>query len=304
MVKVKSVFLTGMFLFGFLIMVSFVAAADSADGLLYHPRMDVMGGVDGFYVVTVKDAATGNSVKSFKVDLGPDGRWNEKVGTNSELVNVKIYTVKTLDNFTRDENVISVKEVGPFATNQTLSVNIGTGIFNTIKDEEPEPVVNDTVVNETVVEEVNDTVVVEAEPEVEIEEIDDVIPDTEEGGFTGMAIFDWENTSSKVFYGVLGVVVLGFVAFLFVKKGGFGSSNSGGESREPRVAKLSEMSRQASGERLEGAERKLERAQKDLKEAQAEIMGIKNRKTELSDAEKAFEAAKANLDKLKESKQE
>jgi hypothetical protein len=188
-------------------------------------------------------------------------------------------------------DIVNRTRVDSHLTTQPLELYI-------LVDAPVEEVVNDTVVNDTAINDtvVNDTIadVVEADDTAVVEEN---VPNIREdgNGFTGMAIFDWENTSSKIFYGVLGVVVLGFVSFLFMKKGS--SKRASGE--EPRVAKLSEMSKQASGERLDAAERKLENAEKELREAHTEISNIKNRKSELSDAEKAFEAAKANLDKLK-----
>ncbi|MEI6058381.1 MAG: hypothetical protein WCP89_01290 [archaeon] len=114
---------------------------------------------------------------------------------------------------------------------------------------------------------------------------------------TGMAIFNFEGTSSKIFYSVAGIIVFGvFLTLLLMRK----SHHHHASLEEPRVVKLSEVSKQSGQSRIELAEQKLQQASQELKEAQEEIIKLRSNKNELSEAQLAFQKAKENLDRVKQ----
>ncbi len=117
-----------------------------------------------------------------------------------------------------------------------------------------------------------------------------------DGLLSGMAIFNFESTGSKIFYSVVGIVIFGvFLTLLLLKRGHHHAS-----LEEPRVVKLSEVSKQSGSSRIEQAEAKLQQASQELKEAQEEIIKLRSNKNELSEAQLAFQKAKENLDRVKQ----
>lgn len=113
---------------------------------------------------------------------------------------------------------------------------------------------------------------------------------------TGFAIFDWESKGSKIFYSSLGVVILGvFLTLLLIRRG-----NHHASLEQPKVVKLSEVSKQSGQSRIELAEQKLQAAAQELKEAQEEIIKLRSNKNELSEAQLAFQKAKENLERVKQ----
>ena len=276
---------------------SFVLAADD---FKFHPNVDLKANPDEIYIVRISDALTAQGIKSIIFEIGPDGRENEKIGTDVEMVNIIILAIRNRSLFLKPENIISEKNAGTFATNNVISLNMRDNIFNALTFEEEtteeEEETEEEVEEETTEEEE------ETEEEVEEETTEEEEEEEDESGMTGNVVSNLvEFSKSYIIYFIVGLIIIGGVVgfFMIKKRYDFGSSLSSGHD-EPRVVKLSELRGQSHDNRLGSAEKKLEKAGQELKDAREQISKIKNEKTELSEAEEEFQKAKEKLNKLKD----
>jgi hypothetical protein len=270
---------------------SFVLAADDFE---FHPNVDLKANPGEIYVVRISDALTAQGIKSIVFEIGPDGRENEQIGTDVEMVNIIILAIRNRSLFLKSENIISEKNAGTFATNNVISLNMRDNIFNALTFAE------ETTEDEEVVEEEEETEQNDTEEEEVVEETTE--DEEDESAVTGNVVSNLvEFSKSHIIYFIVGLVIIGGVVgfFMIKKRYDFGSSLSSGHD-EPRVVKLSELRGQSHDNRLGSAEKKLEKAGQELKDAREQISKIKNEKTELSEAEEEFQKAKEKLNKLKD----
>lgn len=106
-------------------------------------------------------------------------------------------------------------------------------------------------------------------------------------GTTGLSIFNSENYS-KIIYGIIGGLIIGFVLFMVLQK-------KEPKPKEIQVTKLSDL-KKAQAEEKEGYSTKIEEAEKKIKEAQEEIEKLKKEKEGLkSNRQKEIEEAKREV---------
>lgn len=267
---VKAKIFCGVVGFAFLLMISMASAVET----------DIVVKTISENQVTVRifDMETVNALETFVRTADEDGEISITYAGDSPFIRLSTFIRgDPLLWFKKDSNGKNISALSE------IHIDLTSGSPKAIVKEKL-PVVNETTENET------------------IEEVVEDLNKTEEevtgggAGITGSAIFSGKTTTSKVFYSVLGVIILGAIVFFFMKRGHF--SSGGGEEREPRVTKLSEMTKQSEGKRLDGAEKRLEKAERELRDARNEISTIKNKKSELTEAEEQFKKAKENLEKL------
>lgn len=163
------------------------------------------------------------------------------------------------------------------------------GIINLeVKEKPPEPEINET--NETGANEINVTVNVTeneteegVEKEIEIEE--------EKRGITGAIVGTGKAivTSKITYFVIIGIFVV-FVMFFIVKK----KLKSKGHYVDFKI-------KDDKGDKPgyeSGGDKRLEDAEKKIKEAQVELDEIKNRKSKLQEARERFEKDKEELKRL------
>jgi hypothetical protein len=96
---------------------------------------------------------------------------------------------------------------------------------------------------------------------------------------------------SYILYGIIGIVVIGGVAFFFISRKSSGSQ---------KLLVLSQKDKEGDSPDLSSLdEGKLAKIEKEVKQAQEEIEAIKHKKSQVSEAEKQFEEAKKRLEGLK-----
>tara|TARA_Y100000310_G_scaffold343573_1_gene451875 strand:+ start:4784 stop:5671 length:888 start_codon:yes stop_codon:yes gene_type:complete len=292
MVKKEIIML--IFLFGLLFSISFVLS----EGLFeFNPNIDFKAQPDSAYVIKISDALTAHGIKSVLVEVGQSGREVVNFGTNSEMVNIAVFLIENRTTFFKNGTYLEKTMPGAFSADELILLNIRDGLYNTLTfegeegtapiDYTPEPVESEEE-NETVGNEV-------------VDESEEAEEETVGAGITGMAVSATGFFKSNILYLVIGlVVIVGAIVFL-VMRGKIHSYGTGGSESQPRTVKLSELKGQSHDNQISSAEVRLQKAEKELKNARDQISKIKNEKTELSEAEEQFKKAKEKLDGLKDS---
>ncbi len=264
---------------GFVLLMTFSLVVAGGDFFDYHPNVNVQAAPEQNLILRFKDADTGQFFKSVSERTSSGGSANTALETNSEKIDVIVYIVTELEDFLKPENILSQKEIGPFAADKSISINLQTNLFNTLELEISEPEEPEILINQT--EEVI------SESESEVAEV--VEEDTGSGIMTGLTIFKNEDGGfSSIWYVIIGIVFISGVVVFFVmrKKGATGNFGRSNFSNFDRPTVLD-------------AETRIRKATQELIEARREINRLKSKDKDLLDAQEQFRKAKENLERIK-----
>jgi|GEM_PF-2882718 len=288
--------------FAFLLVFSIVSAETA-----YKASVSVQAEPEKNIVIIFKNLEADKNIRSILLETSSSGHSQTEIETELEEVGVEIVYISDPAAFLKPENIVSRKEVGVFATNKAIIINLQTSSFNRIRPPESEiaPATVETAIANKTAPAVNETTEEAPAPAEDTEEVltentEEIIKESESddetgSGITGMAILKGETTGSKIFYGaVIAVFLSGLILFFIMRRSHHAQSSS-----SPSVVKLSEMNRQTESQKLSSAEKKLADAEEELRQAKSELNEIRNKKSKIEEAEKAFEDARRNLENLR-----